>query len=111
LELTKNSVKDRKISWETPKIILFQVGWNMLSHKIQCEIAFFGSFQNLTYILLMDINTMRQDLYFGKEIGQINYTEQKIYPPKPKFCFKLADSTVIMLIYKGWSGLTRNFWF
>jgi hypothetical protein len=26
LELTKNSVKDRKISWETPKIILFQVG-------------------------------------------------------------------------------------
>ena len=65
----KNSVKDWKFAWETPKIILFQVGWNMLSHKIQCKIAIFDSFQNLTYILLMDINAMGQDLYFGKEIG------------------------------------------
>jgi hypothetical protein len=66
----------------------------MLRHKTQCRIEIFDSFQNLTYILLMDINSMGQDLYFGKEIGQINYTEQKIYPPKTKFCFKLAESTV-----------------
>jgi len=41
----------------------------MLSQKIQCKIAIFDSSQNLTYILLMDINSMGQDLYFGKEIG------------------------------------------
>jgi hypothetical protein len=59
--------------------------------------AIIDSFQNLTYILLMDINSMGQDLYFGKEIGLINYTDQKIYSPKPKFCFKLAKSTVVIV--------------
>jgi hypothetical protein len=69
LELTKNSVEDSKFAWETPKPILFQVGWHMPSHKIECKIEIFDSFQNLIYILLMDIYSMGQDLYFGEEIG------------------------------------------
>jgi hypothetical protein len=44
----------------------------------------------------MEINAMGHNLYFGKKMDKLTI-QQKIYQPKWKFCFKLAESNVIFL--------------